>query len=85
MNGSPIPGGSMPFMPMFPGVMPFGMGGQGAAYDPHQARMDMRPPPSGHAGRGQRPPLLHMAQKDETMQDAQTIHASGELPVIQDL
>ena len=77
MNG---PSGSgMPFMPIFPAnVMPFM---QGAAYDPHEARMDMRP----MTGRNhQRAPLLPRIQQE----DGRVIHpinASGELPVIQDL
>ncbi|KAJ3571341.1 hypothetical protein NP233_g3810 [Leucocoprinus birnbaumii] len=41
----PMPHG-MPFMPMFPGAMPFG-----GAYDPNDSRMDMRP-------RHQRAPIL---------------------------
>ena len=80
MNGGPS-GSGMPFMPMFPGnvnVMPFM---QGAAYDPHEARMDMRP----ITGRNnQRAPLLPRIQQE----DGRVIHpinASGELPVIQDL
>ncbi|KAF9014943.1 hypothetical protein BDQ17DRAFT_1340220 [Cyathus striatus] len=69
--------GGMPFMPMFPGAAaPFGV--SGAAYDPHEARMDMRP--SG--GRlQQRAPLLPRTQQE----DGKIIHTSGELPVIQDL
>src|SRR5579863_7743531 len=35
-----IPGNM--FMPMFPPVLPFGMGPP-AAYDPHEARLDIRP------------------------------------------
>ena len=80
MNGGPS-GSSMHFIPMFPGNangMPFM---QGAAYDPHEARMDMRPV----TGRNhQRAPLLPRIQKE----DGRVIHpinASGELPVIQDL
>ena len=80
MDGGPS-GSGMHFMPMFPGNangMPFM---QGAAYDPHEARMDMRP----MTGRiHQRAPLLPRIQQE----DGKVIHpinASGELPVIQDL
>ena len=80
MDGGPS-GSGMHFMPMFPGNangMPFM---QGAAYDPHEARMDMRP----MTGRNhQRAPLLPRIQQE----DGRVIHpinASGELPVIQDL
>ena len=80
MDGGPS-GSGMHFMPMFPGNangMPFM---QGAAYDPHEARMDMRP----MTGRNhQRAPLLPRIQQE----DGKVIHpinASGELPVIQDL
>ena len=80
VNGGPL-GSGMPFMPMFSGNangMPFM---QGAAYDPHEARMDMRP----MTGRNhQRAPLLPRIQQE----DGRVIHpinTSGELPVIQDL
>ena len=80
MDGGPS-GSGLHFMPMFPGNangMPFM---QGAAYDPHEARMDMRPT----TGRNhQRAPLLPRIQQE----DGRVIHpinASGELPVIQDL
>lgn len=80
MDGGPS-GSGMHFMPMFPGNangMPFM---QGAAYDPHESRMDMRP----MTGRNhQRAPLLPRIQQE----DGKVIHpinASGELPVIQDL
>ena len=80
MDGGPS-GSGMHFMPMFPGnanVIPFM---QNAAYDPHEARMDMRP----MTGRNhQRAPLLPRIQQE----DGRVIHpinASGELPVIQDL
>ncbi|PPQ67018.1 hypothetical protein CVT24_011312 [Panaeolus cyanescens] len=68
----------LPFMPMFPGGgLPFM---PGAAYDPHEARMDMRPvsnrPPRA-------PTLPRIQQEDGTV--INTINASGELPVIQDL
>ncbi|KAL4268008.1 hypothetical protein AB1N83_000733 [Pleurotus pulmonarius] len=77
MNGGSMAG--MPFMPMFPG-MPFDMGG--GAYDPNQARMDMRPPVNG--GRHMRAPLLPRIQQE----DGKVVHpmqTTGELPVIQDL
>ncbi|TDL28563.1 hypothetical protein BD410DRAFT_230929 [Rickenella mellea] len=48
-----IPMGAVPFMPLFNGGgMPFPIphGDHNAAYDPHQAHMDMRPGPS-HGGR----------------------------------
>ncbi|KAG6845674.1 hypothetical protein H0H87_005881 [Tephrocybe sp. NHM501043] len=72
----------LPFMPMFPGANPFAMngGGMGTAYDPHEARMDMRP--TGH--RNQRAPLLPRIQQEDGSQVVHTT-ASGELPVIQDL
>ncbi|KAG6866793.1 hypothetical protein C0991_008729 [Blastosporella zonata] len=72
----------VPFMPMFPGPgNPFGMGGgMGTAYDPHEARMDMRP--SGN--RNQRAPLLPRIQQEDGSRVVHT-SASGELPVIQDL
>jgi len=68
-------------MPMFPPALPFGMAPP-AAYDPHEARLDIRPgAPSGPMGRAQRsmPPRVNG--------DGQSLHpqASGELPVIQDL
>lgn len=79
------PGGPIPFLPMFPNtVMPFGMVGPGAAYDPHEARMDMRPSGNmiGINGRAPpRTPVLSRAQEDSS----QTARTSGELPVIQDL
>ena len=75
----------MSFLPMFTnGAMPFGMVGPGAAYDPHEARMDMRPAGNmmGVNGRAPpRPPVLPRAQED----GPQTARTSGELPVIQDL
>ena len=81
-----VPGGPMPFLPMFPnGAIPFGIVGPGAAYDPHEARMDMRPSGNMMAINGRalppRPPLLSRTKEDSP----QTARASGELPVIQDL
>jgi hypothetical protein len=75
-------------MPMFPnGGVPFG--GAGAAYDPHEARMDMRPMGGGMgngAGRSQaRAPLLPRIQQEDGSRVLHSVHASGELPVIQDL
>jgi len=75
--------GPIPFMPMFPnGAMPFAMPGAGAAYDPHEARLDMHPNGGmmGINGRPQRPPVV-----PRRWQDPSNRRASGELPVIQDL
>ncbi|KAJ6574850.1 hypothetical protein B0H19DRAFT_1126037 [Mycena capillaripes] len=79
MNGA----GGMPFMPMFPaGGVPFGMnGGAGPAYDPHEARMDMRPPTNGAVRPQPRAPLIPRAHQEGGSRMAR----SGELPVIQDL
>jgi len=78
--GQLFPG--MPFIPMFPGNgngIPFM---QGAAYDPHESRMDMRP----MGGRQhQRAPLLPRVQQEDGSRVMHPINASGELPVIQDL
>lgn len=78
MGPPQIPGNM--FMPMFPPGMPFM--GPPAAYDPHEA-LDMRPgAPSGPVGRPQRPALVPRANGDSQPQHH---HASGELPVVQDL
>ena len=70
------------FMPMFPPGMPFGMGPP-ATYDPHEARLDIQPaPPSGPMGRPPRTSMLPRANGDGPPMHP---HASGELPVIQDL
>ena len=70
------------FMPMFPPGMPFGMGPP-AAYDPHEARLDIQPaPPSGPMGRPPRTSMLPRVNGDVPPMQP---HASGELPVIQDL
>ena len=78
--GQLFPG--MPFLSMFPrngNGMPFM---QGAAYDPHESRMDMRP----MGGRQhQRAPLLPRVQQEDGSRVVHPINASGELPVIQDL
>ncbi|PBL00824.1 hypothetical protein ARMGADRAFT_983224 [Armillaria gallica] len=75
MNGAGMAGAGMPFMPMF--SQGFGMqNGPVAAYDPHESRMDMR---MGNGRSQMRPAFLPRAD------DGQTVHASGELPVIQDL
>ncbi|KAF8649884.1 hypothetical protein AX16_005646 [Volvariella volvacea WC 439] len=72
IGGSPLAPG-LPFYPMFPGLVPFA----GAAYDPHEARMDMRP----LGGRNHaRAPVIPRSQ-----QEGQGMQMSGELPVIQDL
>ncbi|KAJ3507767.1 hypothetical protein NLJ89_g6123 [Agrocybe chaxingu] len=75
--GQLFPGAQgMPFMPMFPpNGMPFM---PGAAYDPHE-RMDMRPM------NRQRAPLLPRVQQEDGSRVMHPVHASGELPVIQDL
>ena len=80
------PGTQMPFLPMFAGgAIPFGMVPPGATYDPHEARMDMRPSGNmmGINGRAlpPRPPLLSRTPDESSP----TAHTSGELPVIQDL
>ncbi|KAF8168342.1 hypothetical protein B0H34DRAFT_56490 [Crassisporium funariophilum] len=81
MNG--MPGGAgMPFMPMFAGAMGNmnGMFAMQGAYDPHEARMDMR------GGRQhQRAPILPRIQQEDGSHVIHPINASGELPVIQDL
>ncbi|KAG0697156.1 hypothetical protein DFH29DRAFT_991492 [Suillus ampliporus] len=76
---------AVPFLPMF-GGMPFGMP-QGAPYDPHEARMDMRPNGGGIGmGRGtQRAPLLPRVPQEDGSQIIHAADRSGELPVIQDL
>ncbi|KAG6850328.1 hypothetical protein H0H93_014903 [Arthromyces matolae] len=81
-NMFPLNAMQLPFMSMFPGAgNPFGMaGGMGAAYDPHEARMDMRP----LGNRNQRAPLLPRIQQEDGSQVLPTT-APGELPVIQDL
>ncbi|KAK7064437.1 ras family-domain-containing protein [Favolaschia claudopus] len=76
--------GGMPFIPMFPaGGAPFGMngGGAGPAYDPHEARMDMRPQMNGAVRPQPRAPLMPRAQQE----GGRRMNRSGELPVIQDL
>lgn len=70
------------FMPMFPPGLPFGMGPP-AAYNPHEARLDMRPgAPSGPMGRPQRTSMHPRVNGEGQPLRPQ---ASGELPVIQDL
>ncbi|KAJ7706444.1 hypothetical protein B0H17DRAFT_1037241 [Mycena rosella] len=83
MNGPGMNAGGMPFMPMYPpGGVPFNMnGGAGPAYDPHEARMDMRPPTNGAVRPQPRAPLIARAQQESGGRMAR----SGELPVIQDL
>ncbi|KAG7099441.1 hypothetical protein E1B28_001292 [Marasmius oreades] len=81
---NPMMSGAMPFMPMF--ANGFNMMGSGpvAAYDPHEAKMDMRPQMGNN--RQVRPPVLPRMQNEDgsrvVMHRART---SGELPVIQDL
>ncbi|KAF9480435.1 hypothetical protein BDN70DRAFT_832781 [Pholiota conissans] len=80
--GQLYPGNGLPFMPMFPGNVNGMSFMQGAAYDPHEARMDMRP----MGGRQhQRAPLLPRIQQEDGSRVIHPINASGELPVIQDL
>lgn len=81
MNVPAMGGVAMPFMPMFPGGgMPFAMGGgAGAAYDPHEARMDMRPQQGGRMARA--PIMPRIPQENGHMLQ----NVPGELPVIQDL
>jgi RNA-binding protein 26 len=80
MGPQPLPGNM--FMPMFPPGIPFGLPPP-AAYDPHEARLDMRPgAPSGPMGRPQRPTMIPRINGDNQPMHP---HASGELPVIQDL
>ncbi|KDQ63859.1 hypothetical protein JAAARDRAFT_189385 [Jaapia argillacea MUCL 33604] len=78
MNGQPVQGAPLPFLPMYPtGVAPFGMGAApGAAYDPHE-RIDMRPKP----GRASRAPIMPRPEDGTTS----VPDVPGELPVIQDL
>jgi RNA-binding protein 26 len=81
MNSPAMGGVAMPFMPMFPGGgMPFGMGtGAGAAYDPHEARMDMRPQQERRMARA--PIMPRIPQENGHLLQ----NVPGELPVIQDL
>lgn len=77
---------------MFPnGGVPFGMGagpgpgpGPSPAYDPHEARMDMRPM-NGAARPQPRAPLLPRIQQEDGSTLMAHVRTSGELPVIQDL
>lgn len=73
-------------MPMFTnGSVPFSMGaGPGPAYDPHEARMDMRPM-NGAARPQPRAPLLPRIQQEDGSTVMARVRTSGELPVIQDL
>jgi RNA-binding protein 26 len=86
MNNNPMGAAGMPFLPMFvPGPMPFPMAGPGVAYDPHEARMDMRPPTlsMGPGGRsGHRVPIMPRMNPEAANMIVQD---GGELPVIQDL
>lgn len=81
MNNPMVPGG-MPFMPMFAnGFNMMGGGGPVAAYDPHEAKMDMRPMGNN---RQVRPPVLPRMQNEDGNRVLRS-RTSGELPVIQDL
>ncbi|KAF9036450.1 hypothetical protein BDZ89DRAFT_1100620 [Hymenopellis radicata] len=76
LNGGPMGGQGLPFMPMF---NQFGQhNGPGATYDPRESRMDIRGPMNGRSH--MRPAFLPRAEDG-----SQVVHASGELPVIQDL
>ncbi|KAK1229388.1 hypothetical protein PQX77_007565 [Marasmius sp. AFHP31] len=79
---NPMMQGGMPFMPMF--ANGFGMMGGGpiTAYDPHEAKMDMRPMSNN---RQARPAVLPRMQNEEGGHTVHSSHVSGELPVIQDL
>ena len=67
--------GGMPFIPMFPGQQYGGGVNSVAAYDPHEAQVDIR-----HAN-GRLP--LHA--RPGARPDIRGLRSSGELPVIQDL
>ncbi|KAJ7597267.1 hypothetical protein C8J56DRAFT_919638 [Mycena floridula] len=71
--------GMMPVLPMFAN----GYMNAPAAYDPHEAQMDMRPVSNGRSN--MRPPVLPRMQRDDGSRVVHSVHASGELPVIQDL
>ncbi|KAF8640345.1 hypothetical protein AX17_000017 [Amanita inopinata Kibby_2008] len=73
---TPMAAPGLPFLPMFAN----GAFGPAVAYDPHEAQMDMRPRPSH-----QRAPLLPRIQREDGSRVIHPVHASGELPVIQDL
>ena len=70
----------MPFLPMFPN----GAFGPAVAYDPHEARMDMRPMGNSRQPH-QRAPLLPRVQQEDGSRVVHPVNATGELPVIQDL
>ncbi|TFK76880.1 hypothetical protein BDN72DRAFT_890677 [Pluteus cervinus] len=78
MGGPQVPGG-MPFLPMFPGLVPFAAAAAAAAYDPRESRMDMRPMSNNRSH--SRPAVMSRMPED----GSQITHMSGELPVIQDL
>ena len=87
MPGVPMPA-AMSFMSMFPTAgLPFPLGmAPGAAYDPHEAQMDMRPQSLSSGSRPHnRAPLLPRMQGEDSTQVTETTRAPGELPVIQDL
>ncbi|KAF9270442.1 hypothetical protein L218DRAFT_982974 [Marasmius fiardii PR-910] len=79
---NPMMSGGMPFMPMFANGFNMMGGGPVAAYDPHEAKMDMRP--TGN-NRQVRPPVLPRMQNEDGSRVLHSARASGELPVIQDL
>ncbi|KZT06782.1 uncharacterized protein LAESUDRAFT_725544 [Laetiporus sulphureus 93-53] len=82
----PMGVGPLPFVPMLPGAMPFGIsGGSNAAYDPRE-RMDMRPVQGAGLDVGDRPinaraPMVPR----ERGAGSPTAPNLGELPAMQDL
>ena len=88
-QAGPAMSGPLPFLPIFPNEsVPFAMNATaaGSAYDPHESRMDMRPRAGGVGPAARLPsraPILPRMQREDGSQHS--IHASGELPVIQDL
>ncbi|KAF9073733.1 hypothetical protein BDP27DRAFT_1318062 [Rhodocollybia butyracea] len=77
MNGGPM------LMPMFNGI---GMGaGPTAAYDPREARMDMRLLGNGRNAQARPAVLPRMQQEEGSSKVVHSSNVSGELPVIQDL
>lgn len=82
MGASSVPGG-LPFLPIFPGLVPFAAAAAAAAaYDPHEALMDMRPAQNRAQSRA---PILPRIQAEDGSQVTSHPHLFGELPVIQDL
>ena len=85
MSGVPMVGSGLPFMPIFPSnSLPFAMAAPGAAYDPHESQMDMRPHTSG-VGSGRSMPRVPMMPRMIPDDGNILLGNPGELPVIQDL